>query len=342
MAEMALASPPPAPAPSASADVARIENTAQAREGQTAAQFTLAEPIALQAGRTLSVPFIELDLAAENLSLFRPERRSAHPVAAVYVQNDTSNSLPPGILTVYDAQSGHQGDAQLSGIPPGEGRFVSFAQDTKTTVTTQTKPQEHITQVAIADGVLNATRISRLTTTYTVKGPVDAGRTVIIEHPKRAGWSFKSEALDTETPNRWRLKVAVAADQTASVDAVAERTDRQQIALLDADEDVLLRWAGTAMDAATAQRLKDLAARRKALAAANGRVDDAEQALARTTENQARVRENLAAVPADSALGQRYAEMLAKDEDTLATLSAQRAEAEKDARAKRDALVNAF
>ena len=96
------------------------------------------------------------------------------------------------------------------------------------------------------------------------------------------------------------------------------------------------------MDAATAQRLKDLAARRKALAAANGRVDDAEQALARTTENQARVRENLAAVPADSALGQRYAEMLAKDEDTLATLSAQRAEAEKDARAKRDALVNAF
>ena len=45
-------------------------------------------------------------------------------------------------------------------------------------------------------------------------------------------------------------------------------------------------------------------------------------------ENQARIRENLAAVPDDSTLGQRYIAMLEEEEDSIAELNEHRQQAE--------------
>ncbi|MBU4609609.1 DUF4139 domain-containing protein [Achromobacter sp. GG226] len=326
MAEAAMAPPPPAPSASAQA--------ADAQEGDTVVSFALPQPVTLPAGQTLSVPFIDQSVPGERLSVFQPERGRVHPVAAVMLENATATSLPAGILTVYDTTGAHAGDAQLAGIPAGESRLASFAEDRKVTITTDTTPEERVSDVRIAEGVLQANRLLRRKTTYTIQGAADAPRVVVIEHPRRSGWKFASLAATSETPTHHRLRAEVPAGGTATLEAVAERTEATTLALVSAEPDVLMRWSGAASDDATRKTLTALAEARRALAQAQARVDESEAQLDEAAADQARVRENLGAVPADSALGQRYLKMLEDEETRIAELR----EARTGAVAERDRL----
>jgi hypothetical protein len=338
----AFAPPPPAPAPMMSAPVSAPAGETIGQEGQTSASYRLPTPVSLQAGRTMSVPFIDAELPAERLSVFQPERRSVHPVAAVLMKNNTASSLPPGILTVYHAQDGHVGDAQMPALPAGEDRMASFAEDRKVTVTTDATPQEQITQIVLADGVLRATRLNRLASTYAIKGAVDAPRTVLIEHPRRNGWTLTSDALTGATPSHHRLRVTVPAGGTATVEALAERSDVQQVTLLDADANTLFRWSGNAADPKTAAQLKQLAERRSRLSQAEADLASLATEQEEAVANQARIRENLGAVPADSSLGQRYTKALGQEEDRIEGIEKRRQQAQAKVQTLRKELVAAL
>jgi hypothetical protein len=184
-------------------------------------------------------------------------------------------------------------------------------------------------------GTLRATRLSRLVTTYSVKGASDAPRTLIIEHPRRAGWRLSSDFLDSDTPTHHRLRVEVAAGGTAEIVAIAERSDTENFALLDADADALFGWSGAAADPDTAAKLAELAELRREAERARRQVGNIGRSLERAAENQARIRDNLAAVPADSTLGQRYVAMLEEEEDAIAELTRRRTAAEAELEERR-------
>jgi len=111
------------------------------------------------------------------------------------------------------------------------------------------------------------------------------------------------------------------------------------VALVSADEDVLMRWSGAAADDATRKTLTELAAARRSLAQAQRQLDALGTQIEEATADQARVRENLGAVPPDSSLGQRYLGMLETQETRIATLREQRAEAQAERDRRRDALA---
>ncbi|SOE49006.1 DUF4139 domain-containing protein [Orrella dioscoreae] len=351
---MAEAAPPPAPAPAAMAraqggmgrpapaPVARAAATAAAQEGEISASYRLPLPVDLPAGKTLSVPFLDVALPAERLSVYRAGRASRHPVAAISLDNTSQGSLPAGLLTVYDARDGHVGDAQLSGLPAGESRLASFAEDRKVTITTNRERGEPITEVTLADGLLQVRRLSRESTTYTVQGAADAPRTVLIEHPRVSGWTFASPSLVGQTATHHRLKLSLKAGENGKIDTVAERPVSQRYALLDLDAPTLLSWSGRALDAAAAARLKTLAERRATVAQAEQRLAQAVQAVEQAEANQSRVRENLGAVAADSELGQRYARMLAQEEDRIAALQQAQAKANDAVEQAKRSLVEAL
>ncbi|MGB3288536.1 MAG: DUF4139 domain-containing protein [Burkholderiaceae bacterium] len=315
---------------------------AATQEGRTSVSYALPVPVSVAAGQTLSVPFVDASLKAEQVSVFQADRKSVYPVAGVWLENSTKGSLPPGILTVYDQTSGHIGDAQLTGLPAGESRLVYFAEDRKVEVRADTKPQERVSEVKISQGVLHITRQLLQETTYTIKGAADAPRTVLIEQARRQGWELKSEALAGTTAKHYRLKARVPAAGTAQVKALSQRSEQQAMQLLDADADRLLYWAGAASDARTAQRLTALADLRRQLAQAQQR----EAALTNDKEsiaaNQARIRENLSSVPAESTLGQRYLQLLAQEEDKIAAVEQEVEKARKQTMERRKALEAAL
>ncbi|ALM86240.1 DUF4139 domain-containing protein [Bordetella sp. N] len=324
-APMAPAAPAPLAEPSgAMAPIAGASEGPVAQENLVSVSFHLPRPVTLPRGQTLSLPFIDAEVPAERLAVYQPETGSRYPVSAVMLKNASGASLPTGILTVYDAETGFVGDAQLPTLPVNEQRLASFAADRKVEISSEMKPEQRTVKISVSQGVLRAETLARRVTTYTIKGAPDAPRTVIIEHPRLPGWSTKSEQLDSTTPTHQRLRAQVAAGATAKVEVVDERPGTAVYALADANAQALLAWSNAPADPALTAKLKQLAQARAKVVEAEQSLGDVDQKLTAQGENQARLRENLGAVPADSALGKRYLQMMTDSENTIGTLTTQR------------------
>ena len=315
-------------------DAAAATAGAAASEGDVAANFSLPHPVDLRAGSTLSVPFIDTEIEAERVALWQPGR-GIHPTAAFRIRNSATATLPAGLITLYDRAAGYLGDARLPATPVGEQRLASFALDRKVAVQAETEPSQALTQITVVDGVARATVIAREVTTYTIKGAPDAARSVIIEHPRREGWTLTASARDSETPTAYRLKVAVPAGGTAETRAVLEHVQIDAYDLVDADEALLVRWAALATDPELGGKLKTLSQARAEVAAATRTVEEIGEREAKVQTEQERIRSNLGAVPKDSELARRYLTRMGGQEDELAKLAAARAEAESGLKASR-------
>ncbi|RNF35847.1 DUF4139 domain-containing protein [Paracoccus methylarcula] len=323
--ERAMAPAPMAEMAKEAADMAYFEpaepdNPAIAQEGLTTATYRIPSPVDLPAGQTVSMAFIDNEIPAERVSLFQPERGETYPIAALFLENDTGASLPPGLMTVYDEADGYVGDAQLTGLPAGESRMASFATDRKVEITTETQSRDSVGQVTIVDGNLRATRFLRRVTTYSIEGAPDAARTVLIEHPREDGWSFSSEALDSDTPTHHRLRAQIPAGGSARVTAISERSDGEVYALVETDADTVIHWSGMTTDPEIAARLDELAELKRKETESRETVEEIRRDIERASENQSRIRQNLGSVPPDSTLGQRYLGMLEEEENAIAEL----------------------
>lgn len=307
-------------------------------ESATAATWHLPTPVDLAAGRTLSLPYIDAAVPARRVSLYQPERGERHPVAAVRLENSTDAWLPPGLVTVYDAGVGHVGDVNLPGIPAGESRLASFAADRKVRVAESSRPDERLERMVIVDGALRITHQSRRITRYAIDNDAREAREVLIEHPRRSGWEFASEALVETTPGHHRLVLALAPGESGEVVARETRVRRQGMALTDADVTQLIEWREAA-DGDTAAHLERVLERRRALAEVERELEGVEEGLTRAAERQARIRDNLVAVGADNDLGQRYLGDLEAEEESIASLEEQREALEAEQERRREALA---
>ncbi|SEP46269.1 protein of unknown function [Methylobacterium sp. ap11] len=325
---------PPMPAPmermrrSADAryEAAPAAVAAQPTEGDVVATFRLPHPVDLGVGRTLSVPILDTEIEAARIALWKPGQ-GLHPVAALMLRNGTGTTLPPGILTVYDRALGYVGDARLPVTPAGEQRFAAFAADRKVAVRAEAKPADVLTRIAVVDGALRATARTREETVYTVKGAPDAARTVVIEHPRRDGWTFSSPARDGETAAAYRLTLDVAAAGTAEARAVLERVQTDTYALAEAEAGMLVSWSALADDPALANGLKALSRARADSQAATREIAEIGERIATIATEQERIRGNLGVVPKDSELARRYLAQMGTQEDALARLGTTQDEA---------------
>ena len=307
-------------------------------ESATTATWRLPTSVDLAAGRTLSLPYIDAAVPARRVSLYQPERGERHPVAAVRLENSTDAWLPPGLVTVYDAKVGHVGDVNLPGVPAGESRLASFAADRKVRIVESAHPEERLERMVIVDGALRITHQSRRVTRYAVENDAREAREVLIEHPRRSGWEFASEALLESTPSHHRLALALAPGESGEVVARETRVRRQSLALANAGVTQLVEWREAA-DGETAAHIEQVLERRRALAEVERELEGLEERLTRAAERQARIRDNLSAVGTDNDLGQRYLGDLEAEEEKIASLEEQREALESEREARREALA---
>ncbi len=92
------------------------------------------------------------------------------------------------MLTLYDASgtATFAGDARLGGLPAGEQRLLSFAQDLRTTIERSSSGETTLASLTAADGVLHITTRQREVLRVTVTGPANEPRQVLVEIPKEA------------------------------------------------------------------------------------------------------------------------------------------------------------
>jgi hypothetical protein len=360
--EAAKAAPPPPPAGAPQyrpqqeralaataappAIVAGAADQVEATDAATQVVFKVPRAVSVDNGRTLSIPIIDREVPAQRLALYQAETAARNPLAAIRLSNDGDSGLPPGIITLYERDKAgyvaYVGDARLSGFPIGETRLLAYALDEKITVERDAAQTDGIATGAIAQGALRVSRIIRQTMTYRVRGPAKEPRQLIVVQRRLPGWTLvKPDPKTVElSEGNYRIPFELpGGDQTQTFEVVQEQTQQQELRLVDTAADQIRVYAqAREFDARTREALTKVLQLQGAVADVQRKVAQADAERQQIVQEQARLRDNLARVPANSDLQRRYLATLDKQETELEAIAKRRADAEKEAEAAREAL----
>ena len=329
-AAFAAPAPPPAPATVAmeqarALPMAPPSNQVQVAEGAEETIFQLPMPVDLAAGHTASVPIVDRNVPAERIDLDSGDR--THPLSAIRITNGTGASLPAGVLTLYDASGAATfvGDARLGGLPTGENRLLSFAQDLRTTVERTSTEQTTLAALTAAQGVLHVTTRQREVLRIKLTPPANDPRRVLVEIPRSGDATLTVEGAPIpgieETATAWRIPVSLKPGETRTITAYIDRLEREDTVLLDNDAAVVVAMLNeqslTPTGRAALQRLATL---RQDEATKRATLDQLKVQQAAVLQDEDRIRRNLAAVAANDALHARLTRALDADETKLEQL----------------------
>lgn len=338
----AFAAPMPY-APAAAATPALPVST----EAATQVIFHLAEPVTLDSGREALIPILARDIPATRVSLYQPDVNAENPLASVELTNDGDTGLPPGVLTIYERDEHgavtYDGDARLATLPAGESRLASFGVDEKVRVDRRDEVAQTLTTATLADGVLRLTRVEGRTTAYTIAGAAREPRTVILEQPRLSGYDLtEPQRAGVETTDAfYRIRVEVPAGGTVTTKVVLSRPLMEVIGIADLSSPAIRAYATSSeLPQAVRDALAGVATLRAAVDEKAAAQRALEADLAQITAEQARIRDNLKVVPAESALHQRYLTELGEQEDRIAAIQGRLSEARKAVTAAQEALAN--
>ncbi|HTE81426.1 MAG TPA: DUF4139 domain-containing protein, partial [Reyranella sp.] len=264
--ELRRAAPPPPPAPGSAPSMKSRDmqyeavaappaqaggaDQIQATDAATQVTFRFPNPVSVVSGRTLSLPVIDRQVAAQRLALYGADPTARNPMAAVRLTNDGDTGLPPGILTIYERDKAgmvsYVGDARLSAFPIGEQRLLAYALDEKITVERDAAQTDRLATGTIAGGVLRYSRVVRQTTTYRVRGPAREPRQLVVMQRRLPGWTLtKPDAKGIElSEGSYRIPFQLpGGEQTQAFEVAQEQTQFQELRLLDTGSDQIRVFA---------------------------------------------------------------------------------------------------
>lgn len=299
---------------------------AASKEAATQVTFRVPYPVSVTSGQSLLVPVIDREVPAQRIALYQPATHDRHPLASVRLTNDGETGLPPGVLTLYETGkggAGYVGDAQMSTLPTGDGRLVSFALDQKALVDREVKETQVIGKGRIVRGVLELTYEEEQHTTYRLKAPAKESREILIEHARMPGWKIvkPTEAEVELTDDTYRIRHKLEAGKQAEITVVLARPNLQKVGLIGQGGHFYTAFAENAeLDPKLRKAFARMVELRDAVDGHARRQQELEGERNRIHQEQQRIRENLARVPQGSDLQKRYLTKLDQQEDALERL----------------------
>jgi len=203
------------------------------------------------------------------------------------------------------------------------------------------KEESAITTAKVVDGVLWTRNSHVAIQEYVLTSSAEVPRTVVVEHPRRGGWTLAEPEKPWETTDAlYRCRVTVPAGKEASLKVRETRVDDEQFAILDLQQDSLLWYAGNGAIPAKVRTALQQAAQLKAqVADAERQREQKQQELQAIVQDQNRLRGNMQTVTQNS---DYYRRLLAKLNDQETKVEALQTESDRlqaDAEAKRRALA---
>ena len=320
-AALPLAAPMPSPP---AAPMAQPTDQADTATGAEDTVFSLPTPVILAAGHTASVPILDRMVTADRVGLVQLNR--PHPLAAVKITNDTGNSLPAGLLTLYDPASpaAFAGDARLGGLPAGESRLLSFAEDLRTGVTWSFDTNQTLAALTAAGGILHLDQRQRSTARIGLAAPVGEARQLLVEIPKSFGTTLLTDDGSKpaeETATTWRFAVSLKPGETRQLVVHVDRIIHEQTAVMQDDRVITTLLGNQSLTPQARAALQHVADLRTAEAARTAERDRLVAQVTQVEQDEARLRQNLAVIPANDALHTRLVRQIEADEDRLAALA---------------------
>jgi hypothetical protein len=306
--------------------------------------YEVENPVSVPRQRSAMIPFLTTQLPGRRVSVFNPADGLPNPLRGLQITNSSSLQILPGPISVYD-QAAYAGDSQIGQVAPGEKRLLAYAVDLELSAALQTTETSSINRLRIIDGSFEQTITNQLTTTYTFSSRDAAkGRTLILEHTRRPGFTLESpkQPADT-TPELYRFEQTLNPSAAGELKVVESRVESTRLGITSISLPNLLSLAqqGKASPAVVAL-FKDLAERQSAVTDAQKRLAEADRQLAQNTAEQERISRTMAPLPQNSEVYQGYLRDLATLNTALKTLRSERTTLASDLAAREADLNNAL
>ena len=220
------------------------------------------------------------------------------PRRAIWLTNTSGLTLDSGSFSVIDEEA-FAGEGLMEPIRPQDRRLLSYATDLALTVSTNHgADRQPVTRVRNSRGSLIHTSETRERKTYTVRNTDERPRTVIIEHPVRAGWQMRSTTKPEETTSSlMRFRVEVGPKQTVSLPIEEARPEVATYALSSVTPDqIALFVRQKSMNPQIEEALGRVLAQKKVVSDLNAQSQQREREVELIFEEQQRLRENLKAL----------------------------------------------
>jgi len=284
-------------------------------------EYRFSSPVTVKKDESAMLPFLQQPVGARRLLIYS-ENYGEHPMNAAELTNSTQKTLDGGPITVFDAAS-YAGEALMTTLKAGDKRLISYSVDLGTRVTTQfDSSRELVREVHINRGTLTARFAVDETKTFTIRNVDQKPKTLIIEHPERAGYKLLSLKPSETTTNAYRFEVKLPADATEKFPVAEERTYETTTSVSTLTPDALLSYAQnkTLSEAARTQFQQILDAKRQ-IADLDNQINQLDSDIKDKVNDQNRIRENLRSlnqVSGQQDQVQKYARQLATQETDLA------------------------
>ena len=322
--------PPPPPPPMASPS--SIVAGASADAVGELFEYRIGQPVTIKKNESAMLPFLQDTLETRKLLIWS-DRASEHPTNAAELTNTTGKVLDGGPVTVYDGGA-YGGEALMETLKAGDKRLISYAVDLGTRITTAfDSKEEMVREIHLNRGVFTTKSSTEETTTYTARNVDQKAKTLIIEHPLRAGYKLLNQKPMEKTADNYRFEVALAAGATKTFAVSEEHINDRAFIISDTTPDFLLTYVHNRdLNEAGRKQLEKIANQKQQIADNNAAIDAAERQVKDLGTDEDRLRRNISSLNSVSGQQQQvqdYARQLGALELKLTAARDRQAESQK-------------
>ena len=245
--------PRPEPQPIIFGDVSEPKpqrSNANDEEPETAMQIAIhfTEGVHVPAGNLTALPFIEMQIPIRRTALYRASDRARHPLTAIQVTNSSSTNLPRAVVSLYESDrelgtATFSGEAVIPDIKAGGNGLVGFGYDQKIAVERECRRDHYRRPAEIISGKLRDVVAERETVCYHLHSSALEPRTVVIEHPHRAGWTINEPHSTELNGDHYRLEIELAAGEFRDAVVALETSHTTEIDIASLSESELSGYA---------------------------------------------------------------------------------------------------
>jgi hypothetical protein len=294
---------------------AGVEAAAAGSEVGELFEYRIEQPVTVRRDRSALIPILQTKLEGERVAFYNEANRRDRPFSSIRLKNTSPLTLEGGALTVVDGDA-YAGEAMLERVKPNEQKFVSFALDLGTLVTSKQKAERRpVFLVRAGRGVFEAHYHQTQKKTYTAVNQTDRKRTVYVEHPVRDDWKLSDDTPKyvSRTTAHYRFRVELGPRETKELVVTETQAlmDSYQLSNLTR-RDVELFVSSNYIDAATRAELERLIELKSRIAAVHARIEAADNEAEEIEEDQKRLRENIDKLKSTAEAKQLIARYVAK------------------------------
>ena len=308
----------------AQTEMSTIAATGSAQEIADLFEYSIATPVTVRKDESAMLPFLQQKVSARKLIIYSDSSKP-NPFSAAEIVNNTGKALDGGPIVVYDAGA-YAGEALVETFKNADKRFISYGVDLGTRIATNLDSRNDAVRELHAHNGLLITRAAQVQKkTYSIRNVDPRAKTLIVEHPVRAGFDLIDTPKPAETARDvYRFELKLPASGSLDFPVTEEHVFDTQISVSSLNPDGLLTYVRNKNITDNARRqLQQIADLKTQIANTDAEKHSVSDQVNTLTRDEERNRQNIASL---SSVGgqqqpvQDYARKLADQETQIAQL----------------------